>query len=165
MPTIKDLWLRDEDGNITVLPYTSLDNIKIRNGNNFTDFRTVYDSLTSAVNNNQININNLNTTVQTLSQLIEGIEEATETSNGFMSAADKRKLNGIEEGATAGGGGGSGGGGYSRVPIATDSTPGIVMVDDDTIIIDENGTIAARSALAANELTYAETMAILNASS
>lgn len=119
MPTIKDLWLRDEDGNITVLPYTSLDNIKIRNGNNFTDFKTVYDSLTNAVNNNQTNISNLGTTVQTLRQLIEGIEEATETSNGFMSAADKRKLNGIEEGATAGGGGGSGGGGSARFNFAT----------------------------------------------
>lgn len=53
----------------------------------------------------------------------------------------------------------------SKVSIATDSTPGIVMVDGDTIVIDESGTIAARSALAANELTYAETMAILNTSS
>ena len=53
---------------------------------------------------------------------------------------------------------------FTPVP-ATSDTLGCVMVDDDTIVIDENGVITAISAVAANELSYAETMAILNASS
>ena len=46
--------------------------------------------------------------------------------------------------------------------IATDSVLGSVMVDNDTITISRSGVITARSALATNELTYEETMAILN---
>ena len=53
----------------------------------------------------------------------------------------------------------------TEIPPATYSSIGGVIPDSETIIIDNNGVITARSVLASNELTYAETMAILNASS
>jgi len=53
----------------------------------------------------------------------------------------------------------------TEIPPATYSDLGGVIPDGETITINSNGVITSRAAVVANELTYAETMAILNASS
>lgn len=73
--TYKDLWLHDENETITVLPYTTLDNIKIRQNNDFSDFKQSYTSLQSNVNINRSDINTLTNRVNNFNEILHGTEQ------------------------------------------------------------------------------------------
>lgn len=73
-------WLHDEDNTITVLPYTTLDNVKIKNENDeFSDFKQDYINLQGQVTNTKTNINNLKRTVNNLGKILYGTSQPNET--------------------------------------------------------------------------------------
>ena len=124
----KNLWLHDEDQLVTILPYTTLDNIKIQQGDTFTNFKSDYQNLQTTVNSNATRINSLSNSVTTL----EGkTMKATTSADGLMSKEDKRKLEDMSGDAS----------GYI-LPHATTQTLGGVKIDNDTITIDEDGVIS-----------------------
>ena len=137
----KRMWLHDENGNITVLPYTTLDNIKIQSDlteDNFTNFEDDYNNVKTIIANNK---NSSDTAIRRVENEIDQLEiqvqsltedTATITSNGLMSKEDKVKLNNIAEGANN----------YSLPPASTETLGGI-KVDGTTTTIDNNGVLHA----------------------
>lgn len=137
----KRMWLHDENGNITVLPYTTLDNIKIQpdlTEDNFTNFEDDYNNVKTIIANNK---NSSDTAIRRVENEIDQLEiqvqsltedTATITSNGLMSKEDKAKLNNIAEGANN----------YSLPPASTETLGG-VKVDGTTTTIDNNGVLHA----------------------
>lgn len=76
MPEIHKEWLHDQENNITVLPYTTLDNIKMEdepNSGNYTEnFKDDYSVLQNRVTTTQTNIGALTRTVSSLGKVIYG---------------------------------------------------------------------------------------------
>ena len=137
----KRMWLHDENGNIIVLPYTTLDNIKIQSDlteDNFTNFEDDYNNVKTIIANNK---NSSDTAIRRVENEIDQLEiqvqsltedTATITSNGLMAKEDKAKLNNIAEGANN----------YSLPPASTETLGG-VKVDGTTTTIDNNGVLHA----------------------
>lgn len=72
----KKLWLHDETDTVTILPYTTLDSIKVENDNgNFSEFSDSYNQLQNSVSQNKNKINTLNRQVEGLSKVLYGTEE------------------------------------------------------------------------------------------
>ena len=132
------MWLHNENNTINILPYTSLDNIKMRSDNLSQDFETDYNNTKNTITNNKNNadaaISSLNNRVSALeNQSSQGsIDLATPSKNGLMSKEDKTKLNNIATNAN-----------NYTLPIASSSQLGGVKIDGSTTTIDSDGTLHA----------------------
>ena len=137
----KRMWLHDEDNTTQVLPYTTLDSIKMQPNTNedvFTDFEEDYDNVKSTIVQNKINtdnaLNNLDTRVTALENVSPGGQGsaglATPSANGLMSKEDKAKLDTVAEGANR-----------YVLPKASTNNLGGIKVDDSTATVDEDGVL------------------------
>lgn len=136
------MWLHDEDNTIKVLPFTTIDSIKIQPNTNediFTDFQDDYNDVKTTITNNKNatdrSLNNLDTRVTALENAggaSGSIGLATHSAPGLMSAEDKEKIDGIDDEANK-----------YVLPRATTSLLGGVKVDGTTVSVDNDGTIHA----------------------
>lgn len=143
----KRLWLHDEDNTAKILPYTTLDAIKIQPDTTedaFVDFEDDYDSTKNTITRNKSladsALSSLNTRVTILENAgggggSESINLATPTADGLMSKEDKLKLNDIDDDAN-----------HYVLPKATVSNLGGVKVDGTSITVDNDGTIHSAAA-------------------
>lgn len=138
----KRMWLHDEDNTIKVLPYTTIDSVKIQpnvNEDTFTDFEDDYNNVKTTITRNKnladSSINNLDARVSVLEQAAgssESLGLASHSAHGLMSKNDKIKLDGIDEEAN-----------NYVLPRATENILGGVKADGTTTTIDNDGTIHA----------------------
>ena len=75
-------WLHDENNSITVLPYTTLDNIKINDNGNFSSFKEDYLTLQNDVNLNTSAITTLNNNIKNLRKILYGTDNPSTGNNG-----------------------------------------------------------------------------------
>lgn len=82
----KKLWLHDEDDTVTVIPYTTLDSIKIDEDGqgNFSNFKDSYDNLQNSAAANRARINSLNNQLEGLNKVLYGTEEPYEGNDGDL---------------------------------------------------------------------------------
>ena len=79
----KKLWLHDEEDTVTVLPYTTLDNIKIdEGGGQFTDFQTNYEQLQRNVNSNKNKVTQLNNQLNSMNKVLYGVDDPVAGDDG-----------------------------------------------------------------------------------
>ena len=76
--TYKKVWLHDENKDFVVIPYTTVDNIKIKNQNNFINFTDNYQQLEHRVENNENSIITLENKMNNYSNILYGDEEPNE---------------------------------------------------------------------------------------
>lgn len=135
----KRMWLHDEDNTIKVLPYTTIDNIKIQpdiNEDEFLEFETDYNNVKSTITANKnladTAINNLDARVTALenNENEGGGGTATPSANGFMSKEDKAKLDSIDDNAN-----------NYVLPRASETTLGGIKVDGSTAYVDGEGIL------------------------
>ena len=138
---IKRMWLHDEDNAIKILPYTTLDNIKIQpdvEQDEFLEFKDDYTITKNTITNNKNQtdsaINNLDRRVAVLenNSSTSSSAIATHSANGLMSKEDKVKLDTVEENAN-----------NYVLPPASSNRLGGIKVDDTTTFIDNDGTLHA----------------------
>lgn len=132
------MWLHDQNEQVTVLPYTTLDVIKIRN-NGETNINNITQSFESVfydqVNNLEGLREDLNSEVNSLQSQIDNInltqDLATTTADGLMSKEDKALLDSLAEASDV-----------ADVGPATRNRLGKIIVGD-TLTIDGNGVLNA----------------------
>lgn len=133
----KRMWLHDEDNNIKILPYTTLDNIKIQpniNEDDFLEFEEDYRDVKNTINTNKNLADNAINSLDNRVTILEGLSSggvsgpATHTADGLMSKEDKIKLDLIEDEANK-----------YEIPKATTTSLGGIKVDGETTDIDEDG--------------------------
>lgn len=142
------MWLHDESKTVNVIPYTTLDAIKIRQNNdinisNYSSFENDYNDLKSSIRaRNQIVDDSITALQNTVDNLDIVQTPATITANGLMSKEDKIILNNLVAEA----------GNFNPVP-ATRSNLGCVIVGNG-LSVDGNGVLTSDTqSKALNELT------------
>jgi len=73
--TYKQVWLHDENKNFIITPYTTVDNIKIKNKDDFIDFTASYNLLEQKINNNENLIDTFQTKINNYSEILYGDSE------------------------------------------------------------------------------------------
>ena len=130
--TVKNMWLHPEGSSSdVVLPYTTVDNIKIKNGNQYLEFEDDYNNVKTTINANKTESDNSFRAVNNrIDQIVISTEPATQTTDGLMAKEDKIKMDSIESSAN-----------NYVLPLATGVALGGVKVDGDTIELDQNGIL------------------------
>ena len=82
----KSLWLHDEDQEFNIIPYTTLDNIKIQTKKDFIDFSSNYQNLENTHSNNEINADILEENINNTAEIFYGLTDplSTEGKNGDL---------------------------------------------------------------------------------
>ena len=135
---IRHLWLHDEDDNYTVLPYTSLNSIKMSE-NSDNDFIDDYESLKDDINDFQeYVINGQGFGINYIWAALNGLQNnsATPSSNGLMSKEDKAKLDSINANAN-----------NYQLPMASNLILGGIRIDDSNFNINENGVLSIKGGI------------------
>lgn len=68
----KQVWLHDEDKDFAIIPYTVLDNIKVKSQNNLLDFSENYKSLENKVNTNASSLETLEDKISYFTNILYG---------------------------------------------------------------------------------------------
>ena len=135
----QQMWLHDESKTVNVLPYTTLDSIKVRNtgDTNISNYHDFLNDYTDFTTQNQLAHDRLDGRIDTLAQTVSGIviseDVATHYTNGLMSKEDKIKLDSINEQSI-----------HYNLPTASQSTKGGIKVGN-TLTIDGNGVLNVRT--------------------
>ena len=137
--TAKRMWLHDEGETINVIPYTTLDSIKMRSNtndndvDNYDDFELDYNRLKNRLTEHEASnvtaITQLQNQIDSIPLMIANSPTATTTANGLMSKEDKDKLNNIADNANN----------YILPTASSDDVGGVKI--GNTLEISNDGTV------------------------